>query len=198
MLERSQDWASTVLYPIAYARLYFEHGIFFLRSKIDAPICLLFFPHSLAVGQWKRKWQIVFLPVPVCRNYPMKGVPKFMLLRTYVTRYCTYIQVPVLTGKQHLCDLLAGANYHADLINKAVGRWGDLSFFLGGRSLEEEPWTPDINVVRSTIKFAQLTKRLNLLIRNSSSAGVSYDTTHHTTAPSLTNVRSGPCLIYRW
>lgn len=108
-----------------------------------------------------------------------------------------YIQLPVLTGKQHLCDLLAGANYHADLINKAVGRWGDLSFFLGGRSLDEEPWTPDINVVRSTIKFAQLTKRLNLPIRNSSSAGVSYDTTHHTTAPSLTNVRSGPCLIYR-
>lgn len=63
------------------------------------------------------------------------------------------------------------ANYHADLINKTAGRWRDLSFFLGGRSHlwnrdgsrapDEDPWTPDIDIVRATIKFSQLTKRLN-------------------------------------
>ena len=65
------------------------------------------------------------------------------------------------------------ANYCVDLINKTAGRWGDLSFFLGGRlykytryrggsrALDEEPWTPAIDIVRATIRFSQLTKRLN-------------------------------------
>ena len=63
------------------------------------------------------------------------------------------------------------ANYRTDLINKTAGRWGDLSFFLGGqlhtrnrdgsRALDEEPWTPDIDIVRVTVKFSQLTKRLS-------------------------------------
>ena len=55
---------------------------------------------------------------------------------------------------------------------KAAGRWGDLSYFLGGRSharnrdgstlLDKEPWRPNLETVRASVRFAQLTKRLNL------------------------------------
>lgn len=75
------------------------------------------------------------------------------------------------TVRHFLFHCTQWANYRADLINKTAGRWGDLSFFLEGRShtrnrdgsraLDEEPWTPDIDIVRATIKFSQLTKRLS-------------------------------------
>ena len=79
------------------------------------------------------------------------------------------------TGRENVRHFLfhctQWATYRADLINKTAGRWGDLSLFLGGRSqtrnrdgsraLDEEPWTPNIDLVRATIKFSQLTKRLN-------------------------------------
>ncbi len=55
---------------------------------------------------------------------------------------------------------------------KAAGRWGDLSYFLGGRShawnrdgrtlFDKEPWKPNLETARATVRFAQLTKRLNL------------------------------------
>ena len=54
---------------------------------------------------------------------------------------------------------------------KAAGRWGDLSYFLRGRShawnrdgrtlLDKEPWRPNLETVRATIKFVQLKKRFN-------------------------------------
>lgn len=75
------------------------------------------------------------------------------------------------TVRHFLFHCTKWANYRADLIAKTTNRWGDLSFFLGGRSqtrnrdgsrpLDEEPWTPNIDMARATIKCSQLTKRLN-------------------------------------
>jgi hypothetical protein len=42
-------------------------------------------------------------------------------------------------------------------------RRGDLSFYLGGKTLADtEPWTPVMKAVQATIKFAIATGRLNM------------------------------------
>ena len=109
--------------------------------------------------------------------YIVRASPSFLLHPSYKSFYHTFLQDQCGCGtgretvRHFLFHCTQWANYRADLINKTAGRWDDLSFFLGGRShtqnrdgsraLDEEPWAPDIDIVRATIKFSQLTKRLS-------------------------------------
>ena len=48
----------------------------------------------------------------------------------------------------------------------AAGRWGDTSYFLGGKSCrnDDDEWKPNMKAIRATIKYARETGRLDVLI----------------------------------
>ncbi len=49
------------------------------------------------------------------------------------------------------------------MLEQTDTRRGNLSFYLGGKTpFDPDPWTPDMNAVRTTIKFAIATGRLDL------------------------------------
>ena len=52
------------------------------------------------------------------------------------------------------------------MLRRSHGRWGDISFYLGGKSAQrdDEKWKPNIAAVKATIGFAVRTKRLEQAI----------------------------------
>ncbi|KAK2769548.1 hypothetical protein CKAH01_15167 [Colletotrichum kahawae] len=48
------------------------------------------------------------------------------------------------------------------MLQQKESRRGDLSYFLGGKSASDpDDWSPCIDVVKETIKFAMITERLD-------------------------------------
>lgn len=75
------------------------------------------------------------------------------------------------TVRHFLFDCPQWIEQRGPLLEVAASRWGDLSFFLGGMSLQKTPtgelldgppdkWKPDLQVVTRTIEFAIRTGRL--------------------------------------
>ena len=86
------------------------------------------------------------------------------------------------------------ANHRTDLINKAAGRWGDLSFLLAekshkrnrdrSRALDEEHWAPNMDIIQAKVKFAQPNKCL-CLFEATPKPGIGCYPTHHTSTRHL-------------
>ena len=87
------------------------------------------------------------------------------------TDKCDCQRAPPETVRHFLFECPQWANHRHLLQDVADSRWGDLSYYLGGRSIQRrssgEPrdgpaksWKPDLTVVRRTIDFAIATGRL--------------------------------------
>jgi hypothetical protein len=72
------------------------------------------------------------------------------------------------TVKHFLFRCVRWRDHRTDMRQQTTTRWGDLAFFLGGRSTEQKqqgpldpsPWAPNIAAVKATIRFAMATGRL--------------------------------------
>ncbi|KAF9733796.1 transposon I factor [Paraphaeosphaeria minitans] len=75
------------------------------------------------------------------------------------------------TARHFLFECTRWTEQRKPLVEVAEDRWGDLSFFLGGRTERKtakgeyldgpsKPWKPDMEVVNQTIQFALATGRL--------------------------------------
>jgi hypothetical protein len=73
-------------------------------------------------------------------------------------------------------------NLRSEMINEARDRYGDLSYMLGGRSLNRRgdrslldgpvaKWTPNLKIVHAVIRYAMATGRLSTGRRNTDEAG---------------------------
>ncbi|KAH6667396.1 hypothetical protein B0J14DRAFT_676400 [Halenospora varia] len=59
--------------------------------------------------------------------------------------------------------------YRAQMLAQTEARRGNLSFYLGGKAPSDpDKWTPNMDAVRTTIKFAIATGRLEMKSRNAS------------------------------
>jgi hypothetical protein len=73
------------------------------------------------------------------------------------------------TVKHFLFTCNRWTHLRKEMYNQTVERWADLSFFLGGRSpqirntgpLDPLPWKPNLPAIKTTIRFAVNTKRLD-------------------------------------
>ena len=71
------------------------------------------------------------------------------------------------TVKHFLFQCKQWAEHREEMKKQTTTRWGDLSFYLGGKSnqkigdqpIDPHPWKPSLSAVRATIRFANATGR---------------------------------------